>query len=108
MSAEYQPPDSEFEGVYVARHPMYDAELSPQDYVAALRMSSLVDAVRGRGGKALVTCWAGLNRSGLVSALSLIYFDEMLPDEAIRAIQAKRLGALYNWSFLSAIRHSGR
>jgi hypothetical protein len=66
---------------------------------------------RIREGKScLSSCYMGLNRSGLVSALTLIKLANMSPDEAITMIQNKRepqhgMTALCNPRFVNAIRN---
>jgi hypothetical protein len=66
---------------------------------------------RMREGKScLSSCHMGLNRSGLVSALTLIKLANMPPKEAITRIQEKRkpqngMTALCNPRFVDAIRN---
>jgi hypothetical protein len=62
------------------------------------------------GKKTLVTCWAGRNRSGLVSALALATISGVHPSKAGELIRSKRDGALTNGSFrgiLSRARRAG-
>ncbi len=51
------------------------------------------------GRKTLVSCWAGLNRSGLVCALALASVTNSTPQEAGRLVRSKRDGALTNMAF---------
>lgn len=52
-----------------------------------------------QGRKTLVSCWAGRNRSGLVSALALAATSGIHPQEAGELIRSKRAGALTNMAF---------
>ena len=58
------------------------------------------------GKTVLVTCAAGLNRSGLVSALALCGLG-WTPNEAINAVREARPGALFNQQFVKVIRALG-
>ncbi len=64
--------------------------------------------VLARGGTVLTTCFMGLNRSGLVSALAMIEIG-IPADEAIRFVrQARGDHALGNESFVEFIQRVGR
>lgn len=71
----------------------------------------VVDLVAQRvyqGDRVLVTCHAGLNRSGLVSALALCALG-MEPDEAIKLVRERRSpDALFNQQFVRVIKTLGR
>lgn len=56
------------------------------------------------GKRVLVTCMAGRNRSGLVSALVLMTRRGLTGEEAVAYIQAKRPNALSNDSFAEWLR----
>lgn len=103
---EYQPDDESFPGVTVLRLPIEDAVIGKPEWSAAVDVATRVSAIRARGGRVLSTCMAGLNRSGLVSALSLIILDRMSPGVAIARVRSRRASALFNLSFVNAIRHS--
>jgi len=82
------------------RYCIYDADIEHVD------LSALFDAVKfaheewKRGKKTLVRCQAGLNRSGLVTALVLIR-EGHSPHEAIELIRSKRHSmALFNRRFV--------
>ena len=66
-----------------------------------------------REGKGCVSsCYMGLNRSGLVSALTLMKVAGFKPDEAIELVQRSRvpqqgMSALCNGKFVELIRHMG-
>ena len=78
----------------------------------AFSAASKVAAELRRGGRVLVTCAAGWNRSGLVTGLALCMSTRMHPNEIVRRIQAARgEHALSNRTFKQIVercRHSGR
>lgn len=51
------------------------------------------------GRKVLVTCAAGLNRSGLITALALRLITGKSGVECVKEVQEKRFGALNNETF---------
>jgi protein-tyrosine phosphatase len=51
------------------------------------------------GQRVLTTCAQGRNRSGILSALTLMYALRMPPHDAIKLIQSKRKWALSNTMF---------
>lgn len=65
--------------------------------------AATVDALAS-GKNALVTCWAGLNRSGLISGMSLIDLYGCSGDQAIDLIQSRRKRALFNPLFRKILR----
>lgn len=101
---EYQPPDARFPGVVVLRLPIDDAPLQHPDWVRAIQIATSVSEIRARGGRVLSTCQMGLNRSGLVSALSLMILDGMNAPTAIARVRGRRHGALFNRSFVDALK----
>lgn len=62
---------------------------------AALKVAQHVNA----GRRVLVTCMAGLNRSGFVSALTLYHVWGWSGDRAIKHIQERREDALFRKAF---------
>lgn len=72
--------------------PFDDAELTPEVEVGALRAADVVASTLRRGGKALVTCNQGRNRSGLVAGLALL---RLRPDlggaQVVRMIKNRRV-----------------
>lgn len=56
------------------------------------------------GRRVLVTCAAGRNRSGLVSALALMKRRGLSGEEAVARVQAMRKDALTNESFAEYVR----
>ena len=102
---EYQPSAHLFDGVTVIRAPL-DDHMHPLTWDEISLLCHASEAVaKGleQGQKVLVTCWSGLNRSGLISALSLIKAAGISPQEAVQQIQSKRSWALSNSSFVRQI-----
>lgn len=102
---EWQPGPEHFPGVEVVHAPFdddhqgLDARQKEIAFQAARRTAKRLQ----EGKKTLVTCWAGRNRSGLVSALALSAVGDMTPAQAGELIRSKRLGALTNMSFRSLL-----
>ena len=70
---------------------------------AAQRVAAMVK----NGQHVLVTCWAGLNRSGLISALALIHFG-FSADDAIEVVRKGRSKhALCNSTFVDIVKSVG-
>lgn len=67
---------------------MYDSGAKP-DSVLVKSLGALVANLMHEG-KTLVHCQAGLNRSGLIGALALIYGTDRTPEEAIALLREKR------------------
>jgi hypothetical protein len=105
-SEEYQPAPALFPGVRVIHAPNEDApSLSDVQWQTVLGASvGVAEAIR-EGAKVLVTCTAGLNRSGLVSALTLIHLAEgtVSASEVVAQIQGRREMALCNDAFVELI-----
>ena len=80
-----------------------DAELSPKEAWIVQNAARAVTRDLRSGKKVLVTCFAGRNRSGLVSALALKGMGYS-GDEAIRAVRRARRNALTNESFVQYLR----
>jgi protein-tyrosine phosphatase len=94
---ECQYPPSAFPGIRIINAPMDDAW-----YVAsetARRGANQAAELWRRGAPVLITCHMGLNRSGLVSALTLRAITGCSGNQAMLAIQRKRPNALYNKAF---------
>lgn len=106
-AAEYQVAD-DYPGVEVLLAPMHDdgSPMTKEDVGTALRATSWVVKRLRDGQKVLVTCRMGLNRSGLVCAMSLCCGSATPEaDEAIAAVRAARgPDALGNQDFTSLIR----
>lgn len=90
---EWQPPATDFPGVEVLYAPNDDSPALPlthEGLAVAMRAARAATAVIQSGGLVLSSCWAGVNRSGLVSALTLHYLTGCSGDEAISLIRRKR------------------
>ena len=90
-------------GVRVIEAGIDDAELSPKEAWIAQNAARSVVRDLGYGRKVLVTCFAGRNRSGLVSALTLKRMGYS-GAEAIEAVRRARKNALTNESFVRYLR----
>lgn len=92
-AAEYQPDADCFFGVHVHHAPLHDNfQFMPQsEIVAAVRAAGKVIHWANEGKTILVTCLAGLNRSGLVTAIALCAGPWKMPiQDAINMIRAAR------------------
>ena len=98
---EYQPDAAVFPGMLVLHAGFDDSGAPPTGKEIAVatragRNAARLLAVRRR---VLVTCWLGLNRSGLVSALALHGLTGMSGQEAAGTVRRGRPGALNNAYF---------
>ncbi len=104
---EYQPRGREFPGVRVLHAPLDDAELTATEvltYEAAAQ--AVAEAVR-EGKRVLVTCFAGLNRSGIITARALQHL-RIPTDHAIRMVRkARGKSALCNDDFVRQLISTG-
>jgi hypothetical protein len=108
---EYQFQADCFPGVRVVHAPNDDADaLSPQQIETAQEAAQAVARELARGGTILVTCAAGLNRSGLVNGLALVLHGGRSVDaaEVVRRIQLRRPWALCNPYFVELIHEAAR
>ena len=92
-----------FGNVQVLKAPSIDADDAPPPehwiagwHAAAKRAAELSQA----GHRVLVTCKAGLNRSGVVSALAIHYITGWSGDKCAKIVQGARSGSLFNQMFL--------
>ena len=100
---EYQPGHGSFGRAIIIRCPIDDAVLSEREYHCALAAARDVARLRRMGHRVLVTCAMGLNRSGLVTAMSLILCGSTAKD-AIRLVRLARTGeALFNKHFVQVL-----
>ena len=103
---EIQPEGWRFPGVQVLRLPMRDEPkiLTPRQVKILRAISREVAAYLERGQRVLVTCRAGLNRSGIIVASTLLRTTRMSPTQIIRMVREKRSPmALNNPAFVHAI-----
>lgn len=75
-------------------HPLFDSGDQELDAATLETLASLVNDARDDGHTVLVHCQAGLNRSGLVSALSLMRRHGISADEVITRLRETRSPAV--------------
>lgn len=103
---EYQPPGPLFDRVEVIHAPADDDFDNPPPREAltlALSTANRVVEAYRRGLKIMVTCRMGVNRSGLVTALSLHKLFGVSGSSAIQTIKKARPFALSNPQFLACL-----
>lgn len=89
--------------------PMDDAPLTVTDAFNANAAASSVQRALATGGRVLVTCFMGVNRSAFVAALAMIRYYGLRPAEAIAQVRALRrpeltaVGVLSNQTFVDAL-----
>lgn len=101
---EFQPPASKFPGLEVIHVPLDDTTMTPDIWKRAAAAARKVDQAHREGKKTLITCLFGMNRSGLVTAMAIHLRSGMSGREAVDLIQAKRPIALWNKSFVHALK----
>ena len=62
-----------------------------------------IESVRGKGGKCLIHCIEGINRSGVLATAYLMVKEQMTPVGAVRYVLARRGMILSNTSFIVAL-----
>ena len=103
---EFQPESWKIPGVRVIRVPLDDINvpLTFNELRDVRLAAQTIAAMLHHGKKVLVTCWLGLNRSGLIVAETLCRYWGMSPIQAIHLVRSKRgPSALSNSSFVHAI-----
>jgi protein-tyrosine phosphatase len=101
---QYQPPPGAFPGVQVIHCPIEDTNEPTMDELRrALAASEAVVSHLRKNRRVLVTCMAGLNRSGLIVAFALHRLGCGSGKEIVRHVQESRPGALTNPAFVKAI-----
>lgn len=101
-ASEYQLPAEDFPGVEVIHAPNEDDDSRPptrEELKIAVQAAERVVEALQAGKKVLVTCWAGRNRSGLVSALALRKHLGLSGLKVITLVQMCRPRALTNTQF---------
>jgi protein-tyrosine phosphatase len=103
---EYQPDVGGIKTIRVPLNDYSDADITDEEKKLALVAGEEVAKEMDEGKDVLVTCVAGLNRSGLISALALIHSKKhkMSPQDAVRTIRKARPQALFNKSFTSYLK----
>jgi len=104
---ELQTPEK-YSGISIYLCPMNDAELT-EDEAGRARQAALrlADCWR-RGDRLLITCAAGLNRSGLVSALTIRQILDCTGEEAVEQVRSNRHRSLFNPSFVGYLTALGK
>jgi protein-tyrosine phosphatase len=100
---EYQPAKGTYPGVAVVYAPLDDAELTSREWEIAKKAALQAARAHRSGKKVLITCYQGLNRSGLITALALHMITGNAGAKIVNHIRRCRAGALSNSSFTSAI-----
>lgn len=99
----YQPQLPHYHG-RVIRCPIEDGVPTANELAMAAAAAKQAAAVWKGGGRVLVTCYAGLNRSGLVTGLVLLAVTRKRAPEVIAMIRSARgANALYNQHFVRVL-----
>lgn len=96
-------PFPDVEVVYAPNDDSFSTPPSREQLKTAITAAQQVTEVIKAGGKVLVTCWQGKNRSGLVSALALHKLLGISGFQAIHRVRARRRRALSNPYFVEAL-----
>ncbi len=102
----YTPQTDPYPGVALVHAPNDDDFQKPPSrevLAQALKAASYAAYRVAHGGRVLVSCWAGINRSGLVSALTLHKLTGLAGRDCIAVIQKARPQALRNPQFVSLL-----
>lgn len=102
----YRPGLPAYPGVNVVYAPAdddFDNPPSASVIQLASKAASIAAVRAAQGGKVLVTCWMGRNRSGLVTALALHALTGMSGSQIIQHIKRVRPVALSNPQFRAAL-----
>jgi hypothetical protein len=86
------------------RYCIYDSDVNHFDWAELFATAKFAHTEWQNGKRVLIRCQAGLNRSGLVTALVLIR-DGFSPEEAIALLREKRSSmALFNKQFVQFLK----
>jgi hypothetical protein len=99
---EFQPSARTFPGVQVIHVPYEDGPNVPVE--VAMKAAQQIARLIRSGKQVLVTCYAGLNRSGLLVALTLWYLGFGSGLEIVSRVRAGRVRALSNPWFAAWLR----
>ena len=104
-ASEVQLSADRYPGVAVVHCPLWDGELKPAEWELAKRAANAVARAMLQQKRVLVTCAAGRNRSGLVTALALHLITGKSGAECVRHVVRCRTNApaLTNFSFVRAL-----
>lgn len=101
--AEHSEPWDRFDGrgFAVVHAPMRDdtITLEPSTLVMAKAAALTAYGAMDHGEKVLITCHQGFNRSGLVSALALMWLHDWSGPVSLSFVRKARPGSLYNPAF---------
>lgn len=102
---EYQPATELFQGMRVIRAQLDDsgAPMTNREWEDAVRAASQAVNIYVKGGRVLVTCAMGRNRSGLVAGLVMHMLTGLPGAQIVRQIRLRRPGALSNQWFVGAL-----
>lgn len=100
---EGQPQWPRFSAFAIYHCPLQDDQRTMRsgDEAKAAAAARWIIAKLDEGKRVLVTCMQGMNRSGLVTALTLHHRLGISGREAIKRIRSRRPGALYNPAFVA-------
>ena len=98
---EHQPSARRFPGVWVLHAPLDDHQrpLSKTEWGRILGAAQFAARNVLDGRRTLVTCAAGLNRSGIIDACTVSFLTGLSGAEAVELVQFRRDWALSNDSF---------
>jgi hypothetical protein len=104
-AAELQLPDWAYPGVRVLRVPLYDLDMPLPQAHWDLSLAAADEAARTvrSGRKVLITCAAGRNRSGLLSALTIYELTGKSGKAILKHIQRSRQNSLTNPQFAALV-----
>lgn len=102
---EHQPSARHFPGLYVLHAPLDDHEypLTGQEWTQIATAAEFAAVGVRKGMRVLVTCQAGLNRSGIITAMAVMMLTGCSGDQAVRLVQSRREDALCNSSFAAQL-----
>lgn len=103
---EHQPTASRFPGLHVVHAPNDDdfSRLPTREELAtAVKAARTVASLVSQRKKVLVTCYAGKNRSGLVSALAIHFLTGQGGFASLLQVQKRRPKALRNPGFQNVL-----
>lgn len=107
-AVEHQPPASHFPGTHLLRVPLvddYDQPLPASTWTRIEQAAWRIATHHREGGRVLVTCHMGWNRSGIVATTALALLAPTTPiDQLIEIVQRRRPNALSNPRFVEALR----
>ena len=106
---EFQPPARDYPGVRVLHVPFDDHEnrLTEEEWAEIVGAADWAAGEVRAGRRVLITCWAGINRSGIITALTVMMLTGWSGAKAVIRVKQMRPGALRNRSFAAHVRAVG-